>query len=168
MQFLNTSRVPEMDHPTENTLGSSTSPRKQIFQLINHRMNDPTATMVAPQLDSKSCSKILYCSTSLYRDCVTLPDSPALNLPHENSSSTASWPYVSSVGLCVTHASLFNLSVAPSCLCASLSRLYVVSLALSLPLCYVFSALCRTAPCCKLQQITGSILLAKPRSRKSN
>ena len=47
MQFLNTTRVPEMAHPIENSLGSGTSPRRHIFQLINHRMNETTATITA-------------------------------------------------------------------------------------------------------------------------
>ena len=46
MLFLNTNRVPEMAHLTDNSLGSSTSPWRQIFRLINHLMNDPTIAMI--------------------------------------------------------------------------------------------------------------------------
>ena len=88
-----------MAHPTENAFDSSTSPQRQIFWLINHRMNDPTATIAA--------------STALRhsdRDCVTLSDSPAPSLPHENPPSAASWPCVSSASLCaMTKASVLAL-----------------------------------------------------------
>ena len=71
-QFQSTIWVPNPTYPTENALDSSTSPRKQIFRLNNHRMNDITTTTAA--------------STPLHhsdRDCVTLPNSPAPSLPHE-------------------------------------------------------------------------------------
>lgn len=61
-----------MAHPTENALGSSTSPQRQILRLNNHRMNDPTATIAAPIALRHS-----------NRDCVTLSDSPAPSLSHE-------------------------------------------------------------------------------------
>ena len=68
MQFLNTTRVPKMALPSENCLGRSTSPWRQIFWLISHWMIDPTATMAA-QLDNESFSTALRHSP---RDCVTL------------------------------------------------------------------------------------------------
>ena len=61
-----------MAHPTENALKNSTSPRRQIFWLNNHRMNDPTATIAAP--------------TTLHhsdRDYVNLLSSPTPSLSHE-------------------------------------------------------------------------------------
>jgi len=61
-----------MAHPTENALGSSTSPWRQIFRLNNHRMNDPTATIAAPTALRHSD-----------RHCITLLGSPAPSLSHE-------------------------------------------------------------------------------------
>ena len=65
--FHNTTRVPKMVHLTENALGSSTSPPRQRFWLINHWMNNPTVTIAT--------------STALRhsdRDCVTLSSSPTM------------------------------------------------------------------------------------------
>ena len=70
MQFLNTTRVPEMAHPIENALGSSTSHRRQIFRLINHRMNDPTTTMAA---STARCHSIGTASPFSAHQCSVCP-----------------------------------------------------------------------------------------------
>ena len=72
---------------TEDALGRSTSPRRQRFWLISHRMIDPTTTMVAP-----SFSTALRHSA---RDYVTL----SAPVCATKISSTAAWPCVSSASL---------------------------------------------------------------------
>lgn len=47
-ESFNTTRVPKMAYPSENFLGRSTSPWRQIFWLISHEMINPTTATTTP------------------------------------------------------------------------------------------------------------------------
>jgi len=71
MQFQNTTWVPEMAHPIENGLSSSTSQSKTdiLAKSLDERLHNNNATSAALRHSD--------------RDCVTLSGSPALSLPRE-------------------------------------------------------------------------------------
>jgi len=72
MQFSEYNQGARSGSPNRECPRSSTSPRKQVFWLINHWMNNPTLT-TANSTDLRHFG----------RDCVTLSGSPAPNLSHE-------------------------------------------------------------------------------------
>ena len=145
-----------MAHPIENAFCSSTSPQRQIFQLINHWMNDPTATIVA--------------STALRhsdRDCVTLFGSPTPSVPHKNPPSTASWPCVSSASLCAaTEASVSALRpfASPTLASYDSAQLPAASASTSQALRCLFGTNSSSLQCihCPSLLITNSLLLSNP------
>jgi len=90
MQFLNTARVPKTTHPTEDVLSSNTSPRRQIFRLLNHQMNDPTITTIALSSTTKAA---LSFSTTLHHSVGTGSPFPAHQhsvFPATDASASAS------------------------------------------------------------------------------
>lgn len=148
-RFMNTTRVLEMDHPSEIFLGRSTLLSRQIFQLIQQPDDWPHNDFDC----SLAVSKLTFGTASSSKHCVTLHGSASTfqcsvcptERPQRTSFSPAS-ALLASTSAYVLCASPLSLCVNSVCLFVSPGRLCAVSPTLSLPLYYVFSTSCRTAP----------------------
>ena len=121
-RFLNTTRVPEMAHPSKNILGNDTSLRRQIFRHFSNRMINPTVTLTVP------CAGQQKLLQALLWNCVTLfgTTSPSLALRRPISAQSIPQNHLSATSealcvLCVNPYRACAVSPTPHCLFAMYS-----------------------------------------------